>query len=90
MKPLKTCQYAGILIASVANIFMQKARVGFTPYIANYGQIHTWLLYELNYTSDSEKNLKSAAILRFFKSTNLFEVGLDEDKTALLNYIKRF
>ena len=88
----KFISYSSELIKSenIANIFMQKARLGFAPYIANYGEIHTWLLYELNYMSVSQKNLKSAAIFRFFKSTNLVEVGLDEDKTALLNYIKRF
>ena len=69
---------------------MQKARLGLAPYIANYGEIHTWLIYELNYMSAGDNKAKSAAILRFFKSTNLLEAGLDEDKTILLNYIKRF
>ena len=47
-------------------------------------------MYELDYISASDNNLKSAAIFRFFKTTNLFEAGLDEDRTILLNYIKRF
>ena len=88
----KFISYSSELIKSenIANIFMQKARVGFAPYIASYGEIHTWLMYELNYMPSGDSNLKSAAISRFFKSTNLVEVGLDEDKTILFNYIKRF
>ena len=87
----KFVSYSSELIKSeaIANIFLQKARLGFAPYIANYGEIHTWLMYELNYMS-TDTNFKSAAILRFFKSTNLLETGLDEDGTILLNYIKRF
>ncbi|OUU63712.1 MAG: hypothetical protein CBC22_00235 [Alphaproteobacteria bacterium TMED62] len=88
----KFVSYSSELIKSenIANIFLQKARVGFAPYIASYGEIHTWLMYELNYMSSGDNNLKSAAILRFFKSTNLFEAGIDVDKNILLNYIKRF
>ena len=84
--------YSSELIKSetIANTFMQKARLGMAPYIANYGKIHTWLIYELNYMSTGNNKLKSAAILRFFKSTNLLEAGLTEDKTILLNFIKRF
>ena len=39
----KFVSYSSELIKSenIANIFMQKARVGFAPYIANYGEIHT-------------------------------------------------
>ena len=84
--------YSTELIKSetVANIFMQKARIGFAPYLANYGEIHTWIMYELDYMSSSDNNLTSAAIFRFFKSTNLLEVGMDENRRILLNFIKRF
>ena len=88
----KFVSYSSELIKSenITDVFMQKARVGFAPYIANYGKIHTWLLYELNYMPSTSNNLKSAAIIRFFKSTNLVEAGIDEDRNILLNYIKRF
>ena len=33
---------------SVDSTFMQKARLGFAPYTAGYGALHTWLMYELH------------------------------------------
>ncbi len=88
----KFISYSSELIKSetIVNIFMQKGRLGYAPYVASYGAIHTWLMYELNYSTFGENNLKSAAILRFFKSSNLLEAGFDEDKNILLNYVKRF
>ena len=75
---------------SVDNTFMQKARFGFAPYIADYGKIHTWLMYELEHMPENKDNLTSNFILRLFKSSNLLEVGIDENKNILLNFVKRF
>ena len=76
--------------ADIVDLLIQKARIGLTPYIANYGKIHTWLMYEINYMNVDKGDIKSAAILRLFKSTHLFETGIDEDKNFLFNYIKLF
>ncbi len=74
----------------IADLFVTKARLGFAPYKANYGKIHTWLMYELSHMNSDNKDFTSSAILRLFKSTNLFETGIDENKNFLFNYIKRF
>jgi hypothetical protein len=76
--------------ADIVDLLIQKARIGLTPYMANYGKIHTWLMYEINYMNVDKGDIKSAAILRLFKSTHLFETGIDEDKNILFNYTKRF
>jgi hypothetical protein len=69
---------------------MQKSRIGFAPYIAGYGRLHTWLMYELNNMPENEAPIISNFILRLFKSTNLLELGIDENKNTTLNFIKRF
>jgi len=75
---------------SVDNTFTQKTRFGIAPYIAKYGSLHTWLIYELHHMPGENNNLVSSLLVRLFKSTNLVEIGLDKNKNAILNYIKRF
>merc|ERR1711998_643865 len=72
---------------TVDGTFMQKARAGFTPYLAGYGKLHTWLMYELHHMPEDNKTLTSNIVIRFFKSTNLLELGLDENKNTTLNFI---
>ena len=75
---------------SIADTFIQKGRIGFAPYLAGYGKLHTWLMYELNHMPENDDTLTSSAVLRFFKSTHLLEVGVDEKRNISMNYIKRF
>ena len=75
---------------SVDSNLMQKSRLGFAPYIAGYGAFHTWLMYELNNIRENEDALISNFVLRFFKSTNLLELGIDQNKNTTINFIKRF
>ena len=43
---------------TVDSIFMQKAKFGFAPYLAGYGKLHTWLIYELSHMpEDNKKNM---------------------------------
>ena len=75
---------------SVDNSLMQKSRLGFAPYIAGYGSLHTWLMYELNNMPENEDPLISNLVLRLFKSTNLLELGIDQNKNTTINFIKRY
>ena len=75
---------------SVDSTFMQKTRLGFAPYIAGYGVLHTWLMYELHNMPEYDDALISNFVLRLFKSTNLLELGVDQNKNTTINFIKRF
>ena len=79
-----------IRAVTVDGLFMQKARIGYPPYITGYGGLHTWLMYETQHMPENKKNNISNFIVRLFKSTNMFEVGLDENRNTTFNYIKRF
>ena len=84
--------YSNTLMKSVSidDTFMQKVRLGYAPYIGEYGDLHTWLMYELNNMPENNNSLISNFVLRLFKSTNLVEIGIDQNKNAILNFIKRF
>ena len=51
---------------SVDSTFMQKTRLGFAPYIAGYGALHTWLMYELHNMPEYDDALISNFVLRLF------------------------
>ena len=75
---------------SVDSTLMQKSRIGIAPYIAGYGALHTWLMYELQNMPEYKDTLISNFVLRLFKSTNLLELGIDQNKNTTINFIKRF
>ena len=75
---------------SVDSMFVQKAKIGFAPYLANYGSLHSWLIYEIRHMSEYEDNFTSNFILRLYKSKYLLEIGIDDNKNSTLNFIKRF
>ena len=39
---------------SIDNTYMQYARLGIAPYIAGYGKLHTWLMYEIKHMPEME------------------------------------
>ena len=75
---------------SIDKFFMQKARFGFAPYIGEYGDLHTWLMFQIEHMPRSADNIIYTPILRTFKGDFLAEIGLNSNKKFLFNFIKRF
>ena len=75
---------------NIDNSYIQMARVGIAPYVASYGKLHTWIMYAIKHMPEIDDTVVSEIIFRFFKSTNLVEVGIDEKKNLTFNFIKRF
>lgn len=70
---------------------MQAARVGVAPYIGDTGELHTWLMVEVDQRPDMEKALGVTPLLRFFYGSALFEAGWSvTDDQPLLNFQYRF
>jgi len=77
----------GKLDASV----MQAARVGFAPYEGDTGDLHTWLMIEVDHRPDNLEPLGVTPLLRFFYGPALFEAGWSlADDQPLLNLQYRF
>lgn len=66
------------------------ARVGITPYIGDYGDLHTWLMLQADYDAGKADNFSLTPLVRFFKGPDLLEAGFNSDKGMLFNYVHRF
>ena len=74
----------------IDRFFMQKARLGIAPYIGDYGDLHTWLMLQVNHRPEQENNLIVTPLIRVFKREYLAEFGVSEEGDALINLIIRF
>ena len=70
--------------------FSQKAKIGIAPYIGDYGDVHTWLMFELSHNPEKKDSITYSPIVRFFYETHLLELGMNNNKKLSFNYIKRF
>ena len=94
----------------IAEVYVQNLRIGFAPYVADYGSLHSWIMLDLRHEvvlrnaqkdpqDDSQKDRQEDSqedsftltpLLRFFKSVHLIELGIDNRKKLLFNWIIRF
>ena len=75
---------------SIDTFFSQKVRIGLAPYIGEYGDIHTWIMLEIEHLPQTKNNLFITPMLRMFKGDYLFEAGVNINKEPMFNFIKRF
>jgi hypothetical protein len=67
-----------------------KARIGIAPYVGNYGDLHTWLLFQVDYDAGAEDSFSATPLVRFFKGATMVEAGYNFDDGILFNLIQRF
>ena len=70
--------------------FMQKARIGIAPYIGDYGDLHTWLMLQVDHQPESDDSFTVTPLVRFFKGDHLIEAGVSNKGKALFNWTVRF
>ncbi len=76
---------------AVDSSIVQAARVGFAPYEGDMGDLHTWLMVEVDYRPENEDPIGVTPLVRFFKGTALLEVGWSVlDDRPLANAAYRF
>lgn len=76
---------------NMLNYYEQKARIGIAPYVANYKNIHTWLMLQISEPGNiTNKQIITTPIIRLFKGANLIELGFSSNKKLLFNFIARF
>lgn len=66
------------------------ARVGITPYIGDYGDLHTWLMLQADYDVGQDDDFSLTPLVRFFYGADLLEAGYNLDGGMMLNYVHRF
>lgn len=69
----------------------QSARIGVAPYIGDYGDVHTWLMLQVQNRPEAETPTVVTPLVRFFYDVQLLEIGYTpETEEVLLNWIVRF
>lgn len=72
------------------DFYQQSARVGIAPYIGDYGDLHTWLMVQVDHTPEADDNFTVTPLIRLFKDTHLVEAGMSNQGDVLFNYIYRY
>jgi len=76
---------------TLGNHSMHTARFGWAPYEGDTGELHTWLMLEIDHRDHFEEETAVTPLLRFFKGPALFEVGYNlTDPSPLANFTYRF
>ncbi len=75
---------------NIDDFFGQSARVGWAPYEGDYGDLHTWLMVEVDHSPESEDSFTVTPLMRFFKGVHLVEAGMSNQGEALFNYVLRY
>lgn len=76
--------------SSIDKFFMQSARIGFSPIPKKYGDLHTWLMLQVDNMPRSRNNLMYTPLIRIFKGDYLTEAGINNNLEFTFNFVKRF
>ena len=70
---------------------MHAARFGWAPYAGDTGELHTWLMLEIDRRGHFDDKTSVTPLLRFFKGPALLELGYNlTDPSPLVNFAYRF
>lgn len=70
--------------------FKQKARIGIAPYIGDYGDLHTWMMLEVEHEPEDDDSFTVTPLVRLFKDVHLIEAGVSDRGDVMLNYVVRY
>lgn len=76
--------------AEIDGFYQQSARVGIAPYIGDYGDLHTWLMLQIDHMPEADKNVTATPLVRLFKGVHLVEAGMNTNGEVLFNYVLRY
>ncbi|MBK67841.1 MAG: hypothetical protein CMP22_06890 [Rickettsiales bacterium] len=75
----------------IARGYTQTARVGVAPYIGDYGDLHTWLMLEVEHKpTDPDDQYTVTPLVRLFKDVHLVEAGISNHGDVLFNWVMRY
>jgi MerR family Zn(II)-responsive transcriptional regulator of zntA len=78
--------YAGDIEKSV----WQRARVGFAPYLANYDDLNTWFMVQVDHHPAKDDTVVVTPLVRFFYKTTLVEAGYSSNNHVMFNWLLQF
>lgn len=75
---------------AIDDFFTQSARVGWAPYEGDYGDLHTWLMVQVDHKPEAQDHVTITPMVRLFKDVHLMEAGMSNHGELLFNYIIRY
>ena len=75
---------------SIDGFFMQKARIGIAPYIADFNETHLWLLLQVDHYPESHDPVEFTAFVRVFRGNYWAEAGVSDTGEPLFNLTIQF
>lgn len=81
---------SGQVVADGPDRLSQSARLGVAPYVAEAGQLHSWLMLQVDRSPSSERTWTLTPLLRQFYGDYLWEAGVSTRGDVLLNLTKTF
>lgn len=70
--------------------FWQRARVGVAPYLANYDDLNTWFMIQVDHHPEKRHATTVTPLVRLFYKTVLIEAGISTRGTPMFNLVKQF
>jgi len=74
----------------IENAFWQRARVGFAPYAANYDDVATWFMVQVDDHPTKNDTWVVTPLVRFFYKTTLVEAGYSSNHHLMANWVLQF
>jgi len=74
----------------IDDFYQQAVHVGIAPYVGDYGDVHTWLMVEVEHQPEADKNITVTPMIRLFKGVHLGELGMSNQGDVLFNYVIRY
>ena len=75
---------------SIDKFFLQKVSFGFAPYLGKYGDLHSWIMFQIEHMPQAKNKIVFSPIFRMFKGDFLAEIGVNNYEDIMFNLIKRF
>jgi hypothetical protein len=64
-------------------------QIGFSPYLGDYGDLHSWLMIKSKHDSRTDK-WNTYPVIKFFKGDYLLEFDVDENNEPDIHFTIRF
>ena len=71
---------------NIEKSFWQRARIGIAPYLANYNDLNTWIMFQVDHHPAKHDHFVATPLIRFFYKTYLFEVGYSSNQHIMVNW----
>ena len=72
------------------DLSMTQGRIGFSPKLADYKDLQTWIMLQAMYTPDVRRTVSVTPLVRFFYHNILWEMGSSTRGEWLLNFMVHY